>query len=89
LQRANLDRRLAWHPQRFPAGRQDLHLGAGRQQRRDQRGAGAEQVLAGVQDEQQVTVAQLVDEHVEAAAGVLVRQPQRRRDRVRQQRLVP
>src|SRR2546421_2053082 len=42
---------------------------------------GAEQVLAGVQDEQQVTVAQLVDEHVEPAAGVLVGQPQRRTGR--------
>ncbi|HEY3651240.1 MAG TPA: hypothetical protein VGL33_24965 [Streptosporangiaceae bacterium] len=32
-QRADRHRRLARHPQRFPAGRQDLHLGAGRQQR--------------------------------------------------------
>jgi hypothetical protein len=36
-----------------------------------------------------VPVAQLIDQHVEATAGVLVGQPQRRRDGVRQQRLVP
>ena len=67
-QRAHRHGRLAGHPERFPAGRQDLHLGAGRQQRRDQRGAGAEQVLAGVQDEQQVSVTQLVDQQLETAA---------------------
>ncbi len=46
-------------------------------------------MLAGVKDEQQVPVAQLVDQHIQAAAGEPVRQPQRGPDSVRQQGLVP
>ena len=49
---------LAGHPQAFAAGRQHAQVGAGRQQCRDQGGAGAEQVLAVVQHQEQIARAQ-------------------------------
>ena len=51
---------LTGHPERFPAGREDVHLGARLEQRRGDRGAGAEQVLAVIEDEQHVPAVQLV-----------------------------
>ena len=59
--------------------------GACPQQRADQRRAPRDYVLARVEDEQQAAAAQVVDHGVRPRAGVLLRQPEARRDRVRNQ----
>ncbi len=50
--------------QRLAAGRQDVQAGARAQQVTDERGDGFDQVLAVVQDQQQVLVLQMCDQGV-------------------------
>jgi hypothetical protein len=74
---------LARHVHRLPAGGQHGYLGRVAQYQADQRGAGADQVLAGVEDEQQLTVAQVVHDRVRLGPGILLGQPEPARDGVR------
>src|SRR5579863_7691959 len=71
-QRAEPEHLLAWHVQRLPARRQDPDCASLSQHRRGELRAGGGQVLAGVEDEQQLPAAQLVKHRVE---GGRVRAP--------------
>jgi hypothetical protein len=76
---------LARHVHRLAAGSQDRHLGRVAQHRFGQPCARADQVLAGVEDEQQLAAAQVVHDRVRLGSGLLPGQPETGRDGVRQQ----
>ena len=88
--RQRLDREvlLAEGVERLPAGREHGHAGRLGQDRLDQVGARVEQVLAGVQDQQQPLVPQVLEQRVEGGPRVLLGQAEHARDRVRQQQRV-
>ena len=64
-QRRHREDGLAGNAQRLPAGREHPQARGAAQQRRRQRGAGAEQVLAVIQDEQQLGGVQPVAQRLE------------------------
>jgi hypothetical protein len=71
-QRRHAPHRLTREPQRLAAGRQDADVRAGAQQRLGQRGAGADEVLAVVEHEQEALGPQRVAERgQQGAAGLL------------------
>ena len=91
-QRRDAEDHLAWQVKRLTAGHQQLRAAAA-QDRIGEGGAGLEDVLAGVQDEQQVLAAQLTGEPAGPRqvllALVLPRHAQRGRHRVGDARRVP
>ncbi len=76
---------LTQHVHRLPAGGQHGHPGRVAQQQADEVGAGADQVLTGIEDEQELTTLQVVHDRIRLAPGILLRQPEAARDGVRQQ----
>ncbi len=76
---------FAGYVQGLSAGGQDRQAGGPRQQRAGQRGAGVEQVLAGVQDQQQFALGQVCGERVQGRAGRLHGHAERVGDGLRQQ----
>ncbi len=84
-QRLDLEGVLALSVERLPARRQEPHAGRLAHDGLDQRGAGVEHVLAGVQDQQQPTVAQVIEHRVQLGPRVLLGQPEHAADGVDQQ----
>ena len=71
---------LARRVERLPAGREHGDLGRGPQHRLGEGGAGVDQVLAGVEDQQHPTVPHVVEHGRALGVGILFRQPQAGRD---------
>ena len=88
VQRRHPPHRLAPHPQRLPAGRDDPQPRAPGQQQLHQRGAVADLVLAGVQDQQHVPRAQRLGQRLRQRDALLLADPQRGGHRLRD-RAVP
>ncbi len=84
-QRGNRAHVLARYVQWLPAGSQYRHRGCAAQQHVGEHRAGIEQVLAGIQDQQQLAVTQVIQGRVELRASVGLRQPQAAGDGVGQQ----
>jgi hypothetical protein len=80
---------LTGHVQRLPAGSEHRHPGRFAEQCADQRRAPADHVLARVKHQQHLTAAQVLDHRVRFSPGVLLRQPEARGDRVRNEVEVP
>ncbi len=78
----------AGHAQRLPAGGEDAQPGRGRQQRAGEAAAALDQVLAGVEHQQQLALGQVRGQRLERVAGRLVGQPERGRHGGRQQLVV-
>ena len=88
VQRRHPPHRLAPHPQRLPAGRDDPQPRAPGQQQLHQRGAVADLVLAGIQDQQHVPRAQRLGQRLRQRDALLLTDPQRGGHRLRD-RAVP
>ena len=79
---------LARRVERLPAGREHGHLGRGPQHRLGEGGAGVDQVLAGVEDQQHPAVPHVLEHGRLLQAGVPFRQPEDGRDLAGEQRRV-
>jgi hypothetical protein len=77
---------LAGHVERLLRGGEHGHAGSIPHDGLGERGAGVEQVLARVEDQQQPPVPQVLEQRVERGARVLLGQAEHARDRVGQQR---
>jgi hypothetical protein len=89
VERRDEQRLLSHHIQRLPAGGQDAQSRRRAQQHLAEQRAPIDQVLAGVQDQQQVPVRQVVGEQVERIAGALVRHAESGGHRAGKQLSVP
>ena len=87
-QRRHREGVLARRVERLPAGREHGHLGRGPQHRLGQSGAGVDQMLAGVEDQQHPPVPHVLEHGRPLQAGVPWRQPEAGRDRAGEQRRV-
>ena len=76
VKRRHPPHRLAPHPQRLPAGRDDPQPRAPGQQQLHQRGAVADLVLAGIQDQQHVPRAQRLGQRLRQRDPLLLTDPQ-------------
>ena len=88
LERADQQRVLGRHAQRLAAGGEDAQPGRGRQQRAGKAAAALDQLLAGVEHQQQLTLGQVRGQRLERIADRLVGQPERGRDGGGQQLVV-
>jgi hypothetical protein len=77
---------LAGHVERLPAGSQHGDRRRLPQDRLRQQRAGVDQVLAGVEDQQQLPFPQVLEQRVKGRPRVLLRQAEHARHRVGQQR---
>ena len=85
-QRGDVPDCLAHDAQRFAARRQDLHVGIGAQEPLSQNRAGVQEMLAGVQHQEQLLGAQRLHQHGQQRTARGFRQAERHGDRVRDQR---
>ena len=80
-QRVHLADMLPWHVERLPAGREQGHARRLAEHALGERRARVDEVLAGVEDEQHLAVAQVVQDSRALGGPVPFRQPQARRHR--------